>query len=142
MSLVNLPPLNTPGAAWSRNKTGRQVQPSGRVYQPELAARAIVWASEHRRKEIDVAGLALADHIPGRNGYGQLGEDEREPGQRDNLFEPLDAGADRGTHRSRDGDAHTVSPGLWATMHRDALSVAAGVVGTAGVALAAIRRRR
>lgn len=146
VTLVNLPPLNTPGAAWSRNKTGRQVQPSGRVYQPELAARAIVWASEHRRREIDVAGpaagLTLADHIPGRNGYGQLGEDEHQPGQRDNLFEPLDAGADRGAHGGRDEGAHTISPGLWATMHRDALSVAAGVVGTAGVTLAAIRRRR
>jgi short-subunit dehydrogenase len=145
VTLVNLPPLNTPGMAWSRNKTGRQVQPAGRVYQPEVAARAIVWASEHRRKEIDVAGpaatLALAGHIPGRNGYGQLGEDDREPSQRDNLFEPLDAGADRGAHGSMDESARTVSPGLWASMHRQALSVAAGVAG-AGVALATLRRRR
>lgn len=145
VTLVNLPPLNTPGMAWSRNKTGRQVQPAGRVYQPEVAARAIVWASEHRRKEIDLAGpavrLALAERIPGRNGYGQLGEDDRGPGQRDNLFEPLDAGADPGAHGSMDDDAHTISPTLWATMHREALSFAAGVVGT-GVTLAALRRRR
>jgi NAD(P)-dependent dehydrogenase (short-subunit alcohol dehydrogenase family) len=141
LTMVNLPPLNTPGAGWSRNKTGRQVQPSGRVYQPEVAARAIVWAAEHRRKELVVAGPALVEHLPGRNGYGQLGEDAREPDERDNLFEPLDAAQDPGVHGSLEESAREHSPGLWATMHRQALSVAAGVAG-AGVALAALRRRR
>jgi short-subunit dehydrogenase len=142
LTLVSLPPLNTPGAGWSRNKTGRAVQPSGRVYQPEVAARAIVWAAEHRRKEIVVAGPGLVEHIPGRNGYGQLGERAPDPDRRDNLFEPLDAGQDTGAHGSLDGSARGHSPGLWASMHRDALSLAAGVVGTAGVTLAALRRRR
>ena len=141
LTMVNLPPLNTPGADWSRNKTGREVQPSGPVYQPELAARAIVWASEHKRKELVVAGPSLVEHIPGRNGYGQLGEDAREPDERDNLFEPLDAGQDTGSHGRLEDGARSVSPGLWASMHRQALSVAAGVAG-AGVALATLRRRR
>jgi NAD(P)-dependent dehydrogenase (short-subunit alcohol dehydrogenase family) len=141
MTVVSLPPINTPGADWSRNKTGRRVQPSGRVYQPEVAARAIVWAAEHRRKEIVVAAPGLVEHIPGRNGYGQLGHDHRNADERDNLFEPLDAGQDTGSHGRLDDGARSISPGLWASMHRQALSVAAGVAG-AGVALATLRRRR
>ena len=52
VSLVSLPGVNTPQFDWTRNKTGHDVRPVGMIYQPEVAARAIVWASDHDRKEV------------------------------------------------------------------------------------------
>src|SRR4051794_20243661 len=42
VSMVSLPGVNTPQFEWTRNKTGQEVQPLGAIYQPEVAADAIV----------------------------------------------------------------------------------------------------
>ena len=106
--MVNLPAVNTPQFRWIRNHMPRRPQPFGAIFEPEVAARAIVHAAEHPRREVNVswsttqAILANAiapgalDHYLGRIGYdAQQGDEPEEPGRADNLFAtvPGDAGA-------------------------------------------------
>src|SRR5205823_144336 len=48
--MVQLPALNTPQFEWCRNKLARHPQPVPPIYQPEVAADAVVWASTRRRR--------------------------------------------------------------------------------------------
>ncbi|MGH9524969.1 MAG: SDR family oxidoreductase [Terriglobales bacterium] len=100
---VDLPALNTPQFDWALNKTGWQSRPVAPVFEPELAARAIYFASQHRRREIWVgastvkAMLAnllapgLLDHYLARSGYtGQMTHRRQAPDAPANLFTTVD----------------------------------------------------
>src|SRR5207248_6296959 len=52
VSMVHLPAMNTPQFDWVRSRLPRRPQPVPPIYQPEVAAEAIVWAAAHRRREI------------------------------------------------------------------------------------------
>src|SRR5215218_2864905 len=63
ITMVQLPALNTPQFGWVRNRLPRKPQPVPPIYQPEVAADAIVWAARHYRREWVVGGstaLAIA----------------------------------------------------------------------------------
>lgn len=140
---VQLPAVNTPQFGWSRAKLPREPQPVPPIYQPEVAARAIVFAAKVRRREVWVAypvataiwaervAPGIADRYLARFGYrGQQTERPIDPGRRDNLESPLPG--DHGAHGSFDARARTRSIELWATRHRrlllGGLACAAGAV--------------
>ncbi|WP_367618183.1 SDR family oxidoreductase [Variovorax sp. CAN15] len=52
LTMVQLSAFNTPQFEWVRSKLPRRVQPVPPIFQPELAADAIVWAATHRRREV------------------------------------------------------------------------------------------
>src|SRR4051812_25391172 len=52
LTVVHLPGLNTPQFGWVKTALPRHPQPVPPIYQPEVAADAIVWAAQHRRREI------------------------------------------------------------------------------------------
>jgi NAD(P)-dependent dehydrogenase (short-subunit alcohol dehydrogenase family) len=151
LTMVQMPALNTPQFNWSRNKMGKRPQPVPPIFQPEVAAQAIVWASQHRRKEVyvgrstviaiigDKLASAAADRYLARTGYGsQLTEEPDDDGRPDNLLEPLDAEIDRGMHGRFDDRATDGDPQTWFVTHRRlATSAAAGAA-----ALAWLARRR
>jgi hypothetical protein len=147
-----MPALNTPQFGWSRNKMGKRPQPVPPIFQPEVAAQAIVWASQHRRKEIyvgrstviaivgDKLASAAADRYLARTGYSsQLTNEPDESGRPDNLLEPLDAEADRGMHGRFDDKASNGDPQTWFVTHRRLATTAVGVGAAAATWLA--RRR-
>jgi NAD(P)-dependent dehydrogenase (short-subunit alcohol dehydrogenase family) len=146
VTMVQLAAFNTPQFEWSRAKMPNKPRPMGTPYQPEVAARAVVWASNNDRRELYVgfpAAKAIignkiapwyADHVLARDGYaGQQRDEPIGPDRRDNLFEPVPG--DHGAHGVFDAEARTFSPQLWATTHRPWLAAAAaGVLAlTAGV---------
>ncbi|MFP5213894.1 MAG: SDR family oxidoreductase, partial [Acidobacteriota bacterium] len=51
-AMVHMPALNTPQFGWVKSRLPRKAQPVPPVYQPEVAAEAIVYAALHNRKEI------------------------------------------------------------------------------------------
>src|SRR5215211_2585547 len=51
VTMVQLPALNTPQFSWGRAKLPRHPQPVPPIFQPEVAAEAIVYAATHRRRE-------------------------------------------------------------------------------------------
>ncbi|MGH9559915.1 MAG: SDR family oxidoreductase, partial [Terracidiphilus sp.] len=56
LTMVQLAAFNTPQFSWSRNVFRRRPQPVPPIFQPELAAEAIVWAAYHRKREVWVGG--------------------------------------------------------------------------------------
>ena len=52
LTMVQLPAVNTPQFPWARNKMPCRPQPMPPIYQPEIAADAIVFAAYSRRREV------------------------------------------------------------------------------------------
>ncbi len=143
--MVQMPALNTPQFDWCKNKLPNKSQPVPPIYQPEVAARAIVFASKNRRREIYV-GLPtviaivgnklfprLGDLYLGRTGVkGQQTSEKADHNKPDNLYEPV--GGDPGAHGRFDHRAHAHSPQLWTDMHRNWIC---GGLGAGLLALAA-----
>ena len=71
--MVQMPALNTPQFDWCRNKMPKRPQPVPPIYQPEVAARAIVFASKNQRREIYV-GLPTVIAIIGNKLFPRLGD--------------------------------------------------------------------
>jgi short-subunit dehydrogenase len=148
-TLVQLPGLNTPQFGWVRTRLRRHPQPVAPVYQPEVAARAIVYAAEHPRRELWVGGSTVytilgekfasgvMDRYLGRtNEKAQETDIAIDPAERDdNLISPPPG--DPGAHGIFDDTAHGRSPQWWLNTHRP---LVAGVAAGAAVALAAARR--
>jgi short-subunit dehydrogenase len=138
--MVQMPALNTPQFGWARNKMSRRPQPVPPIFQPEIAADAIVYAAHSRRREVWVGGSSvqaivankffpgLLDRYLAEKGYsGQLTDEPADPAQPDNLFDPVSGDPD--THGRFDSRAANHSLQLWATEHRGAL-----VAGTLAIA--------
>jgi NAD(P)-dependent dehydrogenase (short-subunit alcohol dehydrogenase family) len=153
VTMVQMPALNTPQFGWSRNKMGKRPQPVPPIFQPEVAARAIVWASQHRRKEIyvgrstvlaivgDKLASAAADRYLARTGYGsQLTDEPDDDARADNLLAPVDAETDRGMHGRFDDRASDGDPQTWFVTHRGLATAAAAGAGAAAVTWLARRR--
>jgi hypothetical protein len=150
VTTVHLPGLNTTQFGWVRTTLRRHPQPVAPIYQPELAAAAIVWASDHPRREHFVGGSTvatilgnrlaprLADRYLARTAVdGQQTDIPIAPGRPDYLYAPLPG--DRGAHGIFDEDAVAHSPTWWLTRHRAPLA-GASVIAAGIAALAAIRR--
>src|SRR5579872_950445 len=54
LSVVHMPALNTPQFGWVKSRLARKAQPVPPIFQPEVAAEAIVWAAHSNRREINV----------------------------------------------------------------------------------------
>lgn len=151
ITMVQLPALNTPQFNWCRTRLPRHPQPVPPIFQPEVAAEAIVWAAHHRRREVNVGASTdkaiwankfapgTLDWYLARNGYdAQQTSDPVDPNRPDNLFEPLPG--DPGTHGIFDAEASGRSVQAWGTMHRGWVGMATGLLASAAVAMILARR--
>ncbi len=147
VSMVQLSAFNTPQFDWGRTKMPRQPQPVPPIFQPEVAAQAIVWAATHRRRAVWVGWPAvkailaskllpagLLDRYLAHTGYAAQLTDQPLPRNRpDKLFEPV--GGDHGAHGRFDRRARRVSWQLPASEHRAWSVAAAACVLAAGAVL-------
>jgi len=115
----------------------------GKVYQPEVAARAIVFAASHRRRTVWVGyptyeaiiGNKIApwyaDRVLAKTGVdGQQTDEPASPDRKNNVWEPV--GEDRGAYGDFKNISHNKSFTLWAGMNRNIIR------GVAGLALGAL----
>ena len=129
ITIVELPALNTTQFGFVKSRLPRKPQPMGTIYQPEVAAEAILYAAEHDRREMlvgwptvqAVIGNKLApwfaDKVLARSGYkGQQTDEPEDPDRKHNLWEPLPG--DHGAHGEFGKKAKKFSWQLWASMHR------------------------
>src|SRR3954447_22726093 len=143
ITVVQLPGVNTTQFGWVRLRppVDHDPQPVAPIYQPEVAARAIAWAAENKRRELwvgwpttlTIVGNWFAPRIQdwylAKTGYkGQQTSTPASPDRRDYLFDALDSDEDRGSHGTFDDQAKSHAPQLWLSMHRRSLfaAVAAG----------------
>lgn len=152
VTMLQLPAVNTPQFDWVKSRLPHRAEPVPPVYQPEVIADAVVWASEHEREEMYL-GLSsataivgnrvmprLLDHYLARMGYRsqQTGAPE-DPDRPNNLWEPIEG--DFGAHGRFDAIARTRSRQIWMSEHRDALAGAALGLLAAGFAVRRARRQ-
>src|SRR6266511_1475119 len=151
---VHMPALNTPQFDWVKSRLPKKAQPVPPIYQPEVGARAIVYAAMHpERREYWVGGTTVAtiladkvapgllDRYLGMTGFSSQQADEPEdPSRPSNLWAPVDADEDRGAHGRFDEKSHLRSVQWWATTHRGLVALS-GAAGTAAAAIALALRR-
>jgi short-subunit dehydrogenase len=150
VGMVQLPGVNTPQFDHGRSKMDKHPRPVPPVYQPEVAAAAVLAAVRKRRREMYVGiptiytiwGNRLApwlvDLYLGKTAVkSQLTDQPIDPPRPGNLFEPS---GDPGAHGDFDDSAHARSIQLWASEHRGGLLAAAA--GGAAAATALIARSR
>jgi short-subunit dehydrogenase len=156
VTMVQMPAVNTPQFSWVLSKLPRQAQPVPPIYQPEVAARAVLYAADHpRRREYWVGGTTTATLIvnavaPGlldrylaRTGFDAQQTDQQKPSdQPANLWDPADgeSGRDYGAHGLFDQTSHARSPQVWASQHHGMLA-ALGAGAVVGAAVARWARR-
>jgi short-subunit dehydrogenase len=149
VSVVNMPALNTTQFVWTKNKMPHKARPTGTIFQPEVAADAILFAAENDRREIMVGYTTveatlgekvipgLLDHYLAKAAWeGSMLPEPADPKQPDNFWEPVPG--DLGSHGPFDRMARQSSVQLWATKHRGTLL---GGMLLAGVGLSALMLR-
>jgi short-subunit dehydrogenase len=130
ITIVEMPAVNTPQFEWCATSLTQHPKPMGKVFQPEVAARAVVWAAHARRKEVlvgmpsrmAVLGEKLAPGlldrllaraaVSGQKGKGSISEDRPA-----NLWKPV--AGEFAAHGSFGQGARTHSATLWMTMNRN-----------------------
>jgi NAD(P)-dependent dehydrogenase (short-subunit alcohol dehydrogenase family) len=150
LSMIQLPALNTPQFGWVKSRMPRKAQPVPPIFQPVVAAEAIVYASHHPRREFQVGWSAMkailgnrlvpliADHKLAREGIdGQQTDEAEVAGRPHNLWQPVPG--DHGACGAFSARAAPISMQLKLSMHRKWLA-AAGVLAVAALVRAASRR--
>lgn len=158
-TMVQLPAVNTPQFDWVLNRMPGRARPVPPVYQPEVAARAIVHAASHgRRREYWVGGPTAATLIANALAPGLLDrylarnvfdaqqderQDERERGGPGNLWSPADGphGHDFGARGRFDDEAVSKSRQDWVSRNRGRMGAGVVVGGLGAVVTAGLRRR-
>ena len=156
VTMVQMPAVNTPQFSWVLSRLPKHAQPVPPIYQPELAARAVLHAADHpRRREYWVGGSTmgtlaanaiapgLLDRYLARTGFrSQQTDQQRDPAQPTNLWHPADGkkGHDFGAHGAFDSRSARRSPQLWASQHHGALAAAGAALTVVGLGL--LRRSR
>jgi NAD(P)-dependent dehydrogenase (short-subunit alcohol dehydrogenase family) len=147
---VHMPALNTPQFGWVRSRLPFHPRPVPPIYQPEVAARAIVWAADHPRREYwigypTVAAIVANSLVPGvldrylaGTNFQAQQTDQPVPADRpDNLEKPVPGV--QGAHGIFDDMSKPRSLQSQLSMHR---RLAAGTLSGAGLLVLAARRRR
>lgn len=153
ITMVQMPALNTPQFDWGRNKLSRSPQPVPPIFQPEVAARAIVFAADAKRREVwvgrsTVVAILINKFCPGllddylaRAGYrDQLSGQPALTNRAGNLFEPV-AGP-YGAHGRFDQQASDTCPALTASIYKPYLFAAGSALLLAFIARNWRRTRR
>jgi NAD(P)-dependent dehydrogenase (short-subunit alcohol dehydrogenase family) len=148
ITMVHLSAFNTPQFEWGRTTLDKRPRPMGKIFQPEVAARAVYHAATHHRREWWVGWPAVQailgqrvipgylDRLLGRTAVdGQHTDEPLPPGRKDNLWQPVPG--DHGAHGRFDAQAHAHSVQTWADRNRAALAL-----GALAAALAWSLRRR
>ncbi len=158
VTMVQMPAVNTPQFSWVLSRLPKHAQPVPPIYQPEVAARAVVFAADHPTRREYWVGMStvgtlvanavapgLLDRYLARTGFAsQQTEDPKPPDQPANLWDPADGadGRDFGAHGVFDRRAHARSPQQWVAHRYPQLAGAAAGLAAVGLGAVAMGRRR
>lgn len=150
ITMVQMPALNTPQFDWAECRMPHAPRPVAPIYQPEVGARAVVWAARHRRRELavgvsSIAAIVANKFFPGlldrylaRTNYrAQQREEPVSDDRPGNLWHPV-AGL-HATHGGFDQESTPRSTALWLDTNRGAVTAAALLA--AGILWCALKRQ-
>jgi NAD(P)-dependent dehydrogenase (short-subunit alcohol dehydrogenase family) len=146
--IVEMPAVNTPQFSWVKSRLPNKAQPVPPIFQPEVAADAIVFAATHKRREIYVALPTVEAIVVNKIAPGfldrhlahtcfksQQTDEPKNPDQPDNLFAPVEQ--DFGAHGTFDHSAKKFSIELWLDKNRAIIFTVILIVIAAIIALLA-----
>ncbi|RNI38731.1 SDR family NAD(P)-dependent oxidoreductase [Hanamia caeni] len=129
LSMVQLPAMNTTQFSWVKSYLKNKPKPMGKIFEPEVAARAVVSIARDPERELYVGyptvktiwGNKVApgflDEYLAKTGYsGQQTDEPESPDRQNNLWHPLPG--DHGAHGSFDKESATFSPETWMATHK------------------------
>lgn len=154
-TMVQMPAVNTTQFSWVMSRLPNQAQPVPPIYQPEVAARGVLWAADHPgRREYWVGASTAAtlivnavvpgilDRVLARTGYtSQQTSEHRSPNQPVNLWQPADLYEDFGSHGIFNSRSISRSPQLWASHHHRALTVMSTLVSALAIVRVVAKRK-
>jgi NAD(P)-dependent dehydrogenase (short-subunit alcohol dehydrogenase family) len=148
VTMVQLPAHNTPQFDWVKTTLSKHPQPVPPIFQPEVAADAILWAADHAPREVKlgfptvkaiiankIAPGLLDRYLAKTNFNAQQTDRPISPHRQDNLYAPVDADRDFGAHGDFSDKARGSSTQWWLMRNRQWLLAGASGV-AAAVALA------
>lgn len=147
LTMVQLSAFNTPQFDWAHCLMDHAPRPLPPIFEPEVAAGAIVWASQRARREVWVGWPAvkailgnrvipgLLDRMMAKSGFGgQLANRQLAPDRPDNLYEPVPG--DHGARGRFSDSARARSWEFWLASHpAPTLAVSVAVLALIGVAV-------
>lgn len=129
LSMVQLPAMNTTQFGFVKSYLPKKPKPMGRIYEPEVAAKAIAdVALSHQREALvgypTVQTIIGNKIVPGyldeylaRTGFkGQQTSEPADANRPNNLYEPIPG--DHGARGPFDAKAWDFSPQFWAATHK------------------------
>ena len=129
LSMVQLPAMNTTQFGFVKSYLPNKPKPMGRIYQPEVAARAIVDNAIHHQREVYVGYPTLKtvlgnkflpgflDNYLAKTGFkGQQTNEPKDPNRDNNLYHPLPG--DHGARGNFGDQAWDFSPKFWIDKHK------------------------
>ncbi|MDQ8184124.1 SDR family oxidoreductase [Pelagicoccus sp. SDUM812002] len=149
--MVQMPALNTPQFDWVRSRLPKRAQPVPPIYQPEVAADALVYAARRGDREIVVGSSSwkailfnkmfpgIADRMLARSGFAsQQTEENEDEGREDNLFAPVQGHFD--AHGAFDDRAKERSLAWTLSRAGSKLVMGAGMLALGAIATTTFRR--
>ncbi|HEX4056508.1 MAG TPA: SDR family oxidoreductase [Tepidisphaeraceae bacterium] len=140
ISVVNMPALNTTQFTWTKNKMPHKARPTGTIFEPEVAADAILFAAENNRREIMVGYTTVEATlgekvIPGLlDRYlataaweGSMLPERADHTKPNNFWEPV--AGDHGARGPFSSKARNFSIQLWASKNRAAIAAGLAIAG-------------
>jgi NAD(P)-dependent dehydrogenase (short-subunit alcohol dehydrogenase family) len=140
LSMVQLPAMNTTQFGFVKSYLPDKPKPMGRIYEPEVAARAIVNVAQHHQREAFVGYPTvqtilgnkflpgfLDDYLAKTGIKGQQTSEPADPDRKNNLYEPIPG--DHGAHGTFAAAAWDVSPEFWAASHKGVLWGSLALIG-------------
>lgn len=133
LSIVHLPAMNTTQFGWVKSSYDRKTKPMGKIFQPEVAARAVIETVQNSER-VRMVGFSTVktvwgnklvpgylDHYMAEKGIeGQLTDEPADPDRKHNLWEPVPG--DQGTHGDFDDESQNYSIYDQVYEHRKSLS--------------------
>ena len=133
LSIVHLPAMNTTQFNWVKSSYDKKTKPMGKIFQPEVAARAVV-DTVRTGDRLRMVGYSTVktvwgnklvpeylDHYMAEKGIsGQLTDRPVDPDRKHNLWEPVPG--DQGTHGDFDQESQDYSIYDSVYEHRKSLS--------------------
>ena len=140
LCMVQLPAMNTTQFEFVKSYLPNKPKPMGKIYEPEVAARAVVEVAKKFQREVYVGYPTVQtilgnkilpgylDRYLARTGFdGQQTHQPETANRKDNLYEPLPG--DHGARGNFDADATNTSIETWASTHRkSSIGIAAAVI--------------
>lgn len=139
LSIVHLPAMNTTQFGWVKTRFDKKPKPMGKIFQPEVAARAVLEVAESGER-VRMVGFSTVktvwgnklvpeylDHFMAKNGInGQLTDENEDPDRKNNLYEPVPG--DQGTHGEFDDEAQNYSIYDKIYRHKKTIALVAGTL--------------